>query len=382
MHIALDARMYHIRGGHGRYLRELIRELERVDTKNRYTIILHPEGFSTYLPANPNFRAIATATPWYSFGEQTSFVQLLRRVNANIVHFPHWNVPLLYRRPFVVTVHDLILRAYPTSAISTRNPFVFWIKYATFRVILGRALARAEHIITVSETAQDQITEYFPELTTQITAIHLGAGAPTAIANEAPGEAKQLPCFLYVGVAYPHKNLPFLLDAFHQFGIRFGRTHQLVLAGAKNLFYARLFETDTAKTLLANGDLVFIDAPSDAELEKLYTDAEAVVCPSLIEGFGLPALEAAARGVPVIASRIPAFQEVLDDAALYFDPRDIESLVATFASLREGTPGDDETISTGLLRSARNERLRTRAQQFSWRKTAEKTLEIYNALLH
>ena len=397
MHIAIDARMYHIHGGHGRYLRELIKHLEQLDPNNRYTIILKPEGFLSYAPANPNFTKIQTTAHWYTIAEQTSFLKLLYKINADLMHFPHWNVPLLYRRPFIVTIHDLILRTYPHSAVSTRNPFIFWIKYAAFRVILRHALKNAEHIITVSNTAREQIFEYYPELTTEITPIHLGA-PPHVISTERSewrnlnGEIPRLGSagqslarddkyLLYLGTAYPHKNLPFLLHAFHQFGIRFGRMHQLILAGAHSRFYNRLLSTDTAKTLLENGDLIYKEAPNDAALEELYTNATAVICPALIEGFGLPALEAAARGIPVIASRIPAFEEVLGDTATYFDPRDVETLVGSFRLICHpefisGSPNENSE----MLKQVQHDKLLSHAAQFSWRNTAEKTLNAYEAI--
>ena len=408
MHIAIDARMYHIHGGHGRYLRELIKHLEQLDTNNRYTIILKPEGFSSYTPESPNFTKIQTTAHWYTLAEQTSFLKLLYKINADLDHFPHWNVPLLYRRPFIITIHDLILRAYPHSAVSTRNPFIFWAKYLGFRVVLRHALTRALHIITVSNTGREQIFEYYPELTTEITPIHLGA-PPHVISTERSewrnlnGEIPRLGSagqslarddnyFLYIGTAYPHKNLPFLLHAFHQFGIRFGRTHRLILVGARSIFYNRLLSTDTAKTLLENGDLIYKEAPDDAALEELYANATSVICPALIEGFGLPSLEAAARGIPVIASRIPAFEEILGDAAIYIDPTKTESLVAAFLSLRNefvipeaaSAIRDPENLLDSRFRENDNTTFRnallSRAAQFSWRRTAEKTYTLYASL--
>lgn len=399
MHIAIDARMYHIKGGHGRYLRELIKNLEQLDTQNQYTIILKPEGAALYLSKNPNFKTIITKTHWYTLGEQIAFTRLLYKLNADLVHFPHWNVPLLYRRPFIVTIHDLILRAYPYSAVSTRNPLIFWIKYLGFRIILRHALTHAAHITTVSNAAREQIFEYYPELLTEITVVTLAA-TPPVILEASRSEADRIhnqyqpdpiarpsdslqddrSYLLYIGTAYPHKNLPFLLHAFHQFGIRFGRTHQLVFAGARSIFYDRLLATDTAKTLIENGDLIYLDSPDDATLETLYANATAVICPALIEGFGLPALEAASRGIPVICSRIPAFEEILGDTATYFnipspfkgegqgEGEPIESLIAVLHTVCHPERAKRaEGSNTDLI---------IRAQQFSWRKTAAKTLEV------
>jgi len=388
--------MYHIKGGHGRYLRELIRHLEQLDSKNRYTIILQPEGFFSYTPSNPNFRAISTDTHWYTFSEQTKFLRLLNKIRADLVHFPHWNIPLGYRKPFIVTIHDLILIEHPTSAASTRNPLFYWTKYLIFRTILKSALNRAEQIITVSEFTKNQIEEHFPYLDTPITPIHNAAttrsNQQSAISNKTnyqscAGPRSGIPItnyYLYIGTAYPHKNLSLLLHAFHQFGIRYGRTHKLILAGAKNKFYERLFKTDTARTMLEQGDLVFIDSPNDETLETLYQNATAVVCPSLIEGFGLPPLEAAVRGVPAICSNIPAHQEIMTDAACYFSPfikegqgehlKNQQSTINSLISALHRLTTDNNHRYLLSLKS------RKHAKNFSWQKTAEKTLTVIETL--
>jgi len=370
--------MYHLKGGHGRYLRELIANLEQIDSTNRYTIILHPEGASSYTPTNPNFKIISTDTHWYTLREQTKFLRLLNKTKADLVHFPHWNVPLGYRKPFVVTIHDLILLEHPTSAASTRNPLFYWIKYLAFRTILKSTINRAKHIITVSNFAKTQIKEHFPYLETPITTIHNSANVIASGAKKSRECRSDLlirdcfvprndkPYLLYTGVAFPHKNLHFLLHAFHQFNIRYGRTHKLVLAGKKNKFYEKLLKSNTALTMLEWGDLIFIDGPTDTELESLYKNTKAVICPSLMEGFGLPPLEAATRGIPAICSNIPAHREIMEDNVSYFNPTNIETLIS---SLHRVTTDNDYHYF--LSQKAKN-----RTKNFSWKKSAEETLNV------
>jgi glycosyltransferase involved in cell wall biosynthesis len=115
MRIGIDARFYGSLGkGLGRYTEKLIFHLEAIDTDNEYVVFLRRENFDEYIPRSPRFRKVVAQYAWYGLSEQTLFVLLLYRFRFDLVHFPHFNVPLLYRRPFVVTIHDLILVHYPT----------------------------------------------------------------------------------------------------------------------------------------------------------------------------------------------------------------------------------------------------------------------------
>ncbi len=163
------------------------------------------------------------------------------------------------------------------------------------------------------------------------------------------------PYFLYVGNAYPHKNLEILIDAFAALG---GDT-TLVLVGKDDYFYKRLKQSERVKTL--GNRIVFKTSVSDRELGSLYRDAQAFVFPSLMEGFGLPAIEALAHGCPVICSDIPVFHEILGEAATYFDPNDVDRLTKILAVALEKRPRVDGSI----------------VKKYSWQKMAKETLSVY-----
>ena len=115
MLIGIDARFYGSIGkGLGRYTQKLIENLEKTDQENRYVVFLRKENFDEYQPQNPNFKKVLADYRWYSFAEQLFFPRLLRKYNFDFVHFPHFNVPLLYRKKFIMTIHDLILIHFPT----------------------------------------------------------------------------------------------------------------------------------------------------------------------------------------------------------------------------------------------------------------------------
>lgn len=163
--------------------------------------------------------------------------------------------------------------------------------------------------------------------------------------------------FLYVGNAYPHKNLEVLLESFKDI-----HGAKLVLVGKDDYFYKRLKQTDLVRSL--KGRVVFKTSVSDGDLNTLYKGAQAFVFPSLMEGFGLPALEALANGCPVIVSDIPVFHEILGSSAAYFDPRDVSGLTKILSAVIQKRPH----VNTEIVNN------------YSWKKMAEETLRVYSGI--
>ncbi len=347
MRIGIDARFYGSLGkGLGRYTEKLLEQLEQIDQDNEYIVFLRQENFSEYQPKNSHFQKQIAQYNWYGFSEQIFFTILLYRGSFDIVHFPHFNVPLLYRKRFIVTIHDLILVHYPTIRNTTRFAFLYWIKFLAYRMVIASAVRRAYHIITVSHFTEQDIMEHYPAARGKITVTYEAADLFCQYATENQREAlfaklrltiKEKtredalpsrdiiqPYFLYVGNAYPHKNLPILFAAAREFP-----EYAFVMVGKEDYFYVRLKE-QVEKAQLRN--IIFSGFLTDQELSLLYRYARAYLFPSLYEGFGLPPLEAMARGTPVISSDRGSLPEILGDAACYFDPTDEKSLIR---SLRE-----------------------------------------------
>lgn len=375
MKIGIDARFYGPLGkGLGRYTAELIRSLESIDTENDYVVFLRRENYENYQPRNPRFRKVLADFQWYSFEEQFGLVRVLLREHCDLMHFPHFNVPILYRRPFVVTVHDLILLRFPTLRATTLGPFRYRMKFLAYRAVIRNALFRSGKIITVSEYTKRDILDRYRIPATKI-AVTYEATHPLCfiLSGEerrslfrrlgllgAPDDRLR-PYALYVGNAYPHKNLTALLDAFHRFPDADAR---LVLVGGEDYFYRRLKKRAKSHGITA---AIFAGAVSDPELDTLYRFSRVSVFPSLYEGFGLPPLEALAKGAPVLAARAAAFPEILAEAACFFDP---------------GTPG---ALRDVLLRLWTHEEMRqacirkgyARSALFSWERMGRQTLDEY-----
>jgi glycosyltransferase involved in cell wall biosynthesis len=386
MRIGIDARFYGALGkGLGRYTEKLIQYLEDADTENEYIIFLRRENFAAYVPKNKRFHKRLAHYAWYSLWEQLFFPLVLYREKLDLVHFPHFNVPLLYAKKFVVTIHDLILLHYPTQEGTTHSRFLYWMKFACYRLVIASAIGRAEKVITVSHYTEGDLLTFYPEsqgkvvVTFEATDPYCAWLPPLreeallcriglfsdGLAQEKKISSRAIlqPYFLYVGNAYPHKNLGMLLLVAKRFPTFF-----FVLVGKEDYFYARLKRSATEQGM---SNVIFSGFVTDQELGVLYRHAVAYLFPSLYEGFGLPPLEAMQHGLPVIASNQASLPEILGTAALYFHPKNLEDLTQKIQSV----------IAPGNIRADLRERGYQEVKRFDWGRMAVATRNIYQEIL-
>lgn len=375
MRIGIDARFYGPRiggGGLGRYVAELVTHLQAIDHTNTYVLFLRKENFHECVIHNPNFSKRLVDIPWYSIAEQRLLPREIAAANVQLMHFPHWNVPLLTRVPFVVTIHDLILIEDPLSAhATTKNAFMHGLKYVGFRVAVENAIHRSRHVIAVSEYTKGSVLRHFRVKSQKISVIHHGVTPPRAVA-EVPLHSMGVyePYVLSVGNAYPHKNLELLLEAFAVFH-REQPDVQLVLAGRRDVFSKRL-EAQASVLQIPSRNIRFVDLPSDDALATLYRKAMVFMFPSRIEGFGFPPLEAMSYGTPVASSDASSLPEVLGKHAFYFKPDDVDGMVNAMRRAHEGT----------LIDAAGKAAAQRHVQRFTWEETARKTMEVYGTFGH
>lgn len=331
MRIGIDARMYGPKqGGLGRYIEQLIIHLEPLLGNDELVVFLRHDNWDLCLPRGPKIKKVLADIPWYGLAEQFHFPKIITAEKLDLMHFPHWNVPLRYHGRFVVTVHDLLLIHYPTRAASTLGPLTYWIKNLGFRASLRHAVRDSSAIIAPSEYTKSDIVATCHVAPEKITVTYQGA-TPLTKNSTTPATILQKyhitkPFILYVGVAYPHKNLDGLVCAWQLFEKTYGGTHQLVLVGKRNYFYNRLI---TSTNFQACHNIIYTDFVPDDELVVLYETADLFVTPSLYEGYTLPSLEAIAHGLPVVASNATCLPEVLGAAALYFDPTNHAAMATT-----------------------------------------------------
>lgn len=382
MRIGIDARFYGSIGkGLGRYTEKLIEHLEKQDTENEYFIFLRKENFDVYEPKNPRFKKVKANYQWYGFCEQFFFPIQLLFYRLEKVHFLHFNVPLLYPKEFIVTIHDLILLHYPTMQNTTRSRLFYKMKFFIYRFVIACALFRSNTIITVSRfTAEDILTQY-PFVKGKIKVIYEAVdsfctflpkarekGFFTNIGllpegNRGVSENKMhdilKPYLLYVGNAYPHKNLDIFLDIAPQFS-----SYQFVLVGKEDYFYARLRKKAEGRNIK---NILFTDFVDDWELGTLYRFATCYIFPSMYEGFGFPPLEAMIRGLPVLSSSLGSLPEVLGSSALYFNPKERGSLERELRRI----------LSSPSLQVEMREHGYMQARKYSFERMAEETKSVY-----
>lgn len=359
MRIAIDARMMGPGNtrGIGRYVEELVRAMLAAAPEHRYVLIVrtaeHP------FAGHPSVETIVADIPWYGLAEQIRMPGVLRSARADRILIPHWNVPLLCPRPFVVTIHDLLLRHEPHSAkTSTRNALVRWVKRIGYRISLAHALRSAERILVPTKFVAKDVALFYP--TTGSRVIVTGEGMPKVTSEQ--WTVNKEPYLLYVGSAYPHKGVQDLLNAWALIAPKHPDL-TLKIAGESDVFMRHL-QSETVKHDLPHVE--FLGRVSESQLAGLYEHALAFIFPSHFEGFGLPPLEAIARGCSVISSDAEALTEVLgSDGAIFFragDPNAILAAVERF--LNDPTAARERTI-----RSA--EQL---ASRHSWKEAALCTL--------
>lgn len=367
--IGIDAR--NDAAGIGRYTFSLIRELAEIDRENEYVLFLRRERFDSYRAPGPNFRTTEAAIPWFTVREQLLLPRLVARERLDLMHYPHLTVPFPSRTPFVVTVHDL--NYLDDAAIFPPGEGRHRVRRAAllagYRAELAK-VRRARRLIAVSEHTRDGVVRTLRVDPERVAVTYEAADAPGRVEpDHSLLERHRLdtPFFLYVGAAYPYKNLVRLIDAF----ARIGGDRKLVLAGDQEHFGRALRER--AATAGVAGRVVFPGRVTEAELAALYRGALAFVFVSFSEGFGLPGLEAMSAGVPVVAAKAASLPEIYGDAARYCDPHAVESIAGALEEVASNDDLRDRLIRLGRLRAAR----------FSWRRTAEQTLGVYReALLH
>lgn len=363
MRIGIDARLIG-ESGVGRYIRNLIRELSSVDRKNTYVIFLTKEGYKKFRAPNHRFTCSIADVRWHTLKEQLIMPWICMREHLDVLHVPYFNAPVLYPGKFLLTIHDLTIRYVNTGLASTYPKFLYMIRRMGYHIVLLLGLRRAGHIITVSHAVKHDIMRDFSLPSGKISVTYEGVD-PGLLIPKKTAPLADTPYFLYVGNAYPHKNLPVLLDGYHIYASRFTHPYTLVLVGRRDYFYSRIAALVT--TLNLSHLVRLFGAADDNELRALYTHARALVFPSRMEGFGLPAIEALMLGCPVICSDIPVFRELLGTMATYVDTN---SAFAVANALAAAHNRKSKPVITQKQKKSLGDR-------YSWRRMAKDTVSLY-----
>ncbi len=385
--IGIDARFYGPIGkGLGRYVQEVTDNVIKIDENEQYefVVFLGKGNYDEFYPhdfKNRKVKKVLADVYWYGLKEQIIFPFIIASQKLDLIHFPHFNVPIICFCPFILTVHDLILTRFPSKRASTLSTFKYWFKHAMYRIVIKSALLRAKKIITVSNFTKEDIIEKFKIKGEKIKVIYEGV-ANLEKARDSLFVAKldkdetllnyniSGQYLLYVGNSYPHKNLNFLLEVF----LEIHKKHSdfsLVLVGKEDYFYRQIKKQASRLNIWQennkNSPVIFTDYVPDSQLRILYREAFLYVFPSLYEGFGLPPLEAMANSCPVLSSNQASLPEILNEAAIYFNPKDKNSFLNKF----------EEILSDNELREKYVKLGKKRAEKFNWWECARETLNVY-----
>ena len=347
-HVTIDARMLPL-SGIGTYIREVVPRVVARWRGARFTLLGHIESLRTLVPSDRANHVRCTA-PIYSIAEQVSVLRAIPG-DATLFWAPHYNVPLLYRGRMAVTVHDVNHLALPQGSLPRRvyaRTLFAAVRRKAALVMFDSEFTRSEFERRVGTPARAQV-------------VTLGVAEPWF--HLAEPTVSETPFFLYVGNVKPHKNLPRLLEAFGMVAAHL--PHRLVIVGRRDGLLTA--DRDAERLATALGDRVeFTGHLEHADLEKRVAACDALVLPSLYEGFGLPPLEALAAGRAVAVSRGSSLPEVCGPEADYFDPTNTSSIAESL--LRLGTRAGDTPSDRA--------RRRAWARQFSWDECAARTTEL------
>jgi glycosyltransferase involved in cell wall biosynthesis len=362
--IGIDARKLHD-FGIGTYIRNLLRQLSRLDRETDFVILCRPEDREALASLGENFRPVPETAGNYSVAEQVKVPLALRREGVTLFHAPHYVLPPLVRCNSVVTIHDCIHLMFPQYL-----PNRFALAYA--RASIGMAARRATRVLTVSESSKRDILRFVDTQPDKIDVIYNAYDERFGVEPREEDVVRVRERFqlhdefvLYAGNVKPHKNVERLIQAFHLLRQR-GLDHlKLVIIGDEVSRYAALRRAVHKHQLHQN--VRFLGYLPEETLAVMYRLAGVFVFPSLYEGFGLPPLEAMASGTPVVTSNVSSLPEVAGDAAILVDPYDP-------AAIADGI----ETVLTDerVRREMRRKGLE-RARQFSWEASVRRVRDIY-----
>lgn len=360
-HIIIDARLYGPKHtGLGRYTKNLLVALD--PTGYKYTLIVYPELLAEIKKdLGDKFSYVVTNLRHYSLSEQIFLPFLLQSLHPDLVHFTHLDKPIFYFGKSIVTVHDLIRHFSRGMDTTTKSQYLYWPKYFGY-LLMTRIILWTSKIIVPSNFWRDYIIEkynYNPRnIVTTYEAVDPSflkiCNLKLVIGNY----------ILYTGNLYPHKNIDIILKA-----LPLLPNLKLKIICARSVFTKRI--DNLIDKYKIHDQVDFLGFVPDLEFPQLYSQALALVHPSLLEGFSLTGLEAMSLHCPVIAAKASCLPEIYQDSVLYFDPYNTTDLVAQINKLKNNPKLRDQLIKKGI----------SQVKKYSWTKTASETLNFYKKCL-
>ncbi len=343
------------RVGVSMYTFNILKEFyKNASEENKFVIYLRKTPLSDLPKQNENFKyvVIAGSVAW----SQVFFpAYLATHKRPDVLFCPAHYIPRFSSVKTVVTIHDVAYFYYPEEFLKKDlYKLKNWTSYA---------LKHSKKIISVSENTRKDIIKHYKTPEEKITVIHNGFNQSSATDTPKEFKTPTAPYLLYVGTLQPRKNVAKLIESFSILK----KVHsdlKLYIVGKKGWLYDEIFER--VKELRLQDDVVFTGYVSENEKNTLYKHAQALVLPSLYEGFGNPPLEAMHAGCPVIVSNNSSLPEICGNACAYFDPNDTMDMVHTI----------NKVLTSKELRTSMKNKGAQRVSEFSWEQCAKKTLKV------
>src|SRR3989304_6496660 len=280
--IAIDARFLRKEtAGLGRYTRGLISGLSKIDKANQYTVFITPDDEKDFIFSAPNIKKRVINVPHYSYAEQTIFLSALLKEKFDLVHFTNFNHPLLYRRPFVVTIHDLTMTFFQTGRKQQSR-----LRRLAYEAIMKHAVIASKAIIAVSDSTKNDVATHYSAINKEKIFVTYEAADEQFMVQDSKEILKiiekygiQFPYFFFVGQWRPHKNLIKMLTAFEKF-IKKNPTYSLVIAGKYDSEFTQLKEAVDRYAFLYPNNIKILGFVPDEDLPKLFSGCSAFVFPS------------------------------------------------------------------------------------------------------
>lgn len=370
--IGIDCRMSGLQhAGIGRYILNLITRVPSLTDQIEWLYFFYDKNQwqeVQYLCKKLNL-PLTNVTPHfvpirhYTVEEQLRMPGIFHEANLDLLHVPHFNIPLLYQGKIVTTIHDLLWHEFQGFNVTTLPAWKYLLKYQAYKFVTSQAVTKSKLIFVPAQTIKKTLLKYYPNAKNKIQVTYEGTLSIdlgfTASALNHDGKKYKQTTLLYIGSLYPHKNISFVLSV-----LEHNPNLQLQLIGSRNIFQDKI--RNEVKKLKVEKQVKFLGFVPDEELGKVFQTVDALIQPSLSEGFGLTGIEAMSCGLPVLASDIPIFREIYQNGAYFFDPTSIDELTSAIDEL------SNKTLTNQMVKRAKKI-----AKQYSWDKMAEETFNGY-----
>ncbi len=373
-HIGINARyIQRPVTGIERYLLELTKNIAKLDSKNKYTLFFNKHLPTIRVTNQPNFEYFVTKHSTQKniqriIWEEFFLCHEIIKKDIDIFHGPSFVSPFFKSCKQIITIHDLTFLFFKEGYTLMNRLY--------FRLFLSRSIRKSDIIIANSNATKNDILKYYkiPEEKIKITYLGIDKDFKKDYSTEELQEIKakySIPdkFFLFVGLLSPRKNIKNILDAFYLLKKDATIKHKFVIVGKKGWLYSDIFNFIEQNNL--QNEVIFTDYVDENDLPAIYSLATAFLFTSLYEGFGLPILEAMQCSCPVITSNISSMPEVGGNAALYVNPYLVNEIKNAMKSMLE-----NEDLRKDMIKKGHEQ-----AKKFSWEKTAQDTLKIYQDLI-